>query len=443
MLASSSESSIVVNAIPAPSTPPPKPPVHQLVLNRRKSAVDVEADLFPQLKETQEKSQLIVNRLKIWKPFLADLHAFLMCYKDAHTHIQKEAHRFIGRSLRGNVENPLGTEEVLKNFSAAIGQLGKNHSDFAAAFDKNIIRLFDDLNSEYQRKSRDFSSRLERQFATLKTGRSSFAKAYETHLNSIDRRKGREPSDSLDPWLSEKAVNEQIVTVLSIESESNESIQKVHQEVQDFEKYIIVTLQKLIPALSTVNSHYAAAVQVSLKNMSTLCNRIDAGAAFKLYVDKHELGKHHQVSTAKQPADIQWKTEESNDADVIVKQGILGRPGTYRKSVFKPAYYVLTKHGFLHCFNMDNQKQPPEVILEKASHYLRYSINIRLPKLTIEKSATIANCIELGIPVHHMLFGTSVQIVQIKSFTEEDMESWLDALDQFLLKNRAPPTLQS
>lgn len=171
--------------------------------------------------------------------------------------------------------------------------------------------------------------------------------------------------------------------------------------------------------------------------------QIENSSAYRSYAQKHGIFNDPVYTTKRTMEDFPWPYEIESENSSVEKEGILLRQGTFKKSNFHESFYVLTKNGFLHCFEFKSSKQTSE---EAKSHpnQIKYSIYLQKPKVIVAKSDINMNCFDIIVPGGKGgLFGSSTATYTIKAKSEKEMDEWMEVMGAFLTCNREPPTVST
>lgn len=141
------------------------------------------------------------------------------------------------------------------------------------------------------------------------------------------------------------------------------------------------------------------------------------------------------------PEDFPFPYERIHKGFEVVRSGKLKRPGTWRKTLFRPSMMALSENGVFHCFVVKGVDESLEKLRERKSRLL-YSINLKQPKVDILESKTDEKFFEIIVPASGGMFGKKKQVFQFEAQSGEEAKEWISDLERFLSKNRDMPEIE-
>ncbi|KAJ3351377.1 hypothetical protein GGF32_004305 [Allomyces javanicus] len=460
--------------------PPPLPPQRRTISrhssaagsngtnSRRGSDVPMTLDyLWPYAKEQNERLYAVVERLSKQRKLLEDCVDF---FKVIET-IEATAARDYRKALKifGVVDPPKGPTFDPNVVGQGVGDLfvgvtviSDQHLSIAKAVRDTIIKHLDTIASTSNRSFKELRSEIEKECQNVQKSRNETLSAIATHLKAYQLVNVRHGSsgDLVDPWLTEKALHIQLQEMVAKENRFQDRILILVEQGRQAEQQCLGSLKAVLNEFLELKRDATSQLRDQVIRLQQLVVAYDQSEPFTIFAR----------DVAQVPSPL-WTTthaasefgERINVPHVtgVVRQGVLHRLGTIRKSTWKPSWFVLTEAGFLHCF--EDKSVPFDPCLDadvakggrptsaaaavRASKVL-FSVCLRQARTSVQYLADRAfeYCFEITVQPPRetglFAFGKNKETKYlIKASTEEDMVDWLCAIKKQieLYTPKSPP----
>ncbi|KAL3897720.1 MAG: hypothetical protein SGCHY_003230 [Lobulomycetales sp.] len=288
-------------------------------------------NLFPHQSAQQDDIAALKARLETWKECIEYAVFFFTRFSQLEgIHAQKVAN-LLPKSNKS--QSPLALYEPIQGFVEKIqSEMETSREKMQTKVIKPLLELQINANGALKR----YNSKVASMKRPLELGRSSAAKAVRIHQKSVEK---KVPEFKLDPWLLEKQCRSQLASLTTQENLFTARFKELCQEIRCKEQDMHAEWTRIYETFQSVQNSQWHELQ---HKMTTIAAQIS------------------QAATPVAPVDLdvpEWGSRKLSDFPYQLGQiktletATLARPGALLKKRWKPATFVLSETGFLHCLS--------------------------------------------------------------------------------------------
>jgi hypothetical protein len=186
----------------------------------------------------------------------------------------------------------------------------------------------------------------------------------------------------IDPWLTENALAVQLTDTIFKENEFQEKMLHSCLATKENERLLLSALKQVIEEYLDLSLKFLYSNKELFESLRATVASYDTTWSFDAFTASHHILGTPVWHTKRSKDSFAYRTPDTES--LVVKDGELLRPGTIRKSKWKESRVVLTRLGFLHCF-----EDPAE------QSKILFSISLRNGKSSVEPVSD--HCFEITV----------------------------------------------
>jgi hypothetical protein len=311
-------------------------------------------EYWPYAEQQQDKLQLLITRLNIWK----DSVKLIITFLDSVIAIEKKVaieHLNLSNALEIQ-ETALGSG-ILKAWVKMAQSIPADVSGGEHQITNLVLHRLKQLKQDLKKKVSIFKSSLNDAIQDVNSTRKRTLLCIQSHEkyliarhNSGETPEGENPI--VDPWLSERVLYKQFKTMISGENEFQQDISSSVKELCIFDAHVVEELKRILEEYVLARSNQWQSMQTHLKLAGIMGTSTISEASFDHFSTINNFQAPELWSTERNIEDFPYKTNEIK----IIKKGLIYIPGGFAGDRWTPCLGVLTDTGFLHCFKVSNSE---------------------------------------------------------------------------------------
>ncbi|KAJ1966526.1 hypothetical protein GGI12_000024 [Dipsacomyces acuminosporus] len=325
---------------------PPPPPISSL-------PSDVKSKLSMVGSATND--DIFVARLTAWKRLIQVYED----YFDGIIAAQKTSKKAIDKALAGfaiplqdehsflSIEDN-GLQQISSRLKEVHAMYSAQHSRIMHDIETDAIVVLEQLRVEVKDNLKLYTDHLSPIYRKLRKQAKEVDEQKDRLVRAVEAYKNKHKDQ--DAWL----IQQNIRRALSKQAEIENSLYKaVQAEYERLAKWEITVAERLKTMIATIVSHERDSTNANLGTIGGFLRYVDSvDSAFELLAFDKKFGP-----AVKQPmglngnsklADYDYMHKDSESTEVLLEGPLEREKGVLKK--FQPAYVVLTKLGYLHCY---------------------------------------------------------------------------------------------
>ena len=346
-----------------------------------------------------------------------------------------------------------GLQELADPIADYVHQLSGEHKLFVDFLDASVLKRLDTLKGEIKAKNKLYLTSVKDSYKDVVTQRTRTVETISLHKSASVK---NSKHTTTDPWMLERVLDNQLREMIQEENSFEKRLSHVIDDMIVFDRMICTSIQKVWEDyISERAKSYQNRMTIDATALAPLF-AFSASDAFAGYLAKHQI---ETAPAVRDLSDFPYLPSEQG----VLKEGIVYRQGTVRKTSFKDCVLVLTNTGYLHLFDAEHNlvKKSAKAAAEGNAMKLssvydglqkpkaRWSIPLRNPRVKIVLASApgsdFKNCLEIAVhgptsAKHGMFKNGKDQTFKVTTFLlkvsdEEDLLSWFTSITEKLAES--------
>ncbi|KAI9145529.1 hypothetical protein BKA69DRAFT_438299 [Paraphysoderma sedebokerense] len=228
----------------------------------------------------------------------------------------------------------------LKSALDCIGYVGDEHQRFAKVISDNCIKRLENLKHDFTKKLKNIKGDIDTAMTAVTKERQETMEAIQEHRKAhemVNVRRGTS-GDLTDPWLTEKALQMQLERMVQQENYYQMRMLAIQNDIKECEKVLVVTLKAIADDFVFGKETSFTHLREHMGTIKAVIDRIDPTFHFDTFVAQHNITGSPIWHKERTVRDFTYKSNEEV-ASSVLKEGIIQRPGTIRKSHWKNSWW--------------------------------------------------------------------------------------------------------
>ncbi|ORX60817.1 hypothetical protein BCR36DRAFT_340691 [Piromyces finnis] len=358
---------------------------------------------WPYAEEQYSRTLNTFGRFKSWKNVIVGIIEFFEKVENLDNCYSKQYSKLASVLEPSEFEN-CGSFKSLEPIYNSAKKIGINYLYSSNVIREVIIQKLNELKNGLIKKSKKYKQDFLEEFAKISKIRSETLVSINNHQNLTLAKMKSASLEITDPWLSERALINQLEKMLKDENDYQCRMNEIFEDMEEFDQHIVNQLQNVFDEYNSNKNKECNDVKLNLQNTSNVGNMVTPNKPFSYFTKKYSITSSDLWTTQRTLDNFVYKLVNVK----ILKEGVLYRQGNYISSNWKPSWLVLTDTGYLHCFNLKlskctireftiNKKGTGENILQAGKDtYMNtdkvktnFSIQLRSPRVVAVNSTRV------------------------------------------------------
>ncbi|ORY81862.1 hypothetical protein BCR37DRAFT_379754 [Protomyces lactucae-debilis] len=302
-------------------------------------------------------------RFKAWRTLVKNLEDYFKHLEKVHESSAKDHHKLakvleVPFKHTGHFEQA-GIQDVFTALQTTTQRWGADQEAYAKAVRHSLVAQASTLEDEIQ----SFEKRLKKDglkgakgVSKLQTETQKHIETLGKHTSSFETNPKGVKADH-DPFLVKRGILKQLSKQTEEENAHTETVLAFQKQCEEFEIKIVRSIQAMIAEVSRQHAAEGQDFQSSSNSMLTTSQQLAPDHEWKAFTARDHSLLSSNVAKRDVSSIVFAGADHPSTAPVL--EGDLMRKGTVMKK-YSPAYFVLTKAGFLHEFKSKSIESDPE-----------------------------------------------------------------------------------
>lgn len=310
-----------------------------------------------------DASETLDARFKAWRALVKNLEDYFKHLEKVHESSAKDHHK-LAKVLdvpfkQSEHFDKTGIETVFTSLQTTTQRWSSDQEAYAKSVHNTLVAQASSLQDEIQ----SFEKRLKKDGIKSGKGISKIHADTQKHIELLGKHTSSYETNpkglkaDADPYLLKRGILNKLSHQVAEENAHNQTVLAFQKQCEDFEVKIVRAIQQMVSELSRLHASQGQDFQSASTGMVSASNQLAPDHEWKAFVARdHSL---LNANMAKRELNNITFAGSDHASTAPVVEGDLWRKGTVIKK-YNPAYFVLTKAGFLHEFKSKNIENDPE-----------------------------------------------------------------------------------